>query len=59
MTEEMVKVWCSHGTEEIASSAGPAVQPAEALQADLSSRILTLNHVADRLYSKWINGIAR
>jgi GMP synthase-like glutamine amidotransferase len=59
MTEEMVKAWCSHGMEEIASSAGPAVQPAEAMQADLSSRILALNQVADRLYAKWINGIAR
>ena len=59
MTEEMVKAWCSHGTEEIDSSAGPAVQPAESMQADLSSRILALNQVADRLYARWINGIAR
>ncbi|HEU4854022.1 MAG TPA: type 1 glutamine amidotransferase [Nitrosospira sp.] len=58
MTEEMVKDWCSHGAEEIASNPGPAVQPAEAMQADLSSRILALNQVADRLYAKWINGIA-
>jgi GMP synthase-like glutamine amidotransferase len=59
MTEEMVKAWCSHGTEEIASSPSPAVQPPEAMQADLSSRIGALNQVADRLYAKWINGIAR
>jgi GMP synthase-like glutamine amidotransferase len=59
MTEEMVKDWCSHGAEEIASSPSPAVQHAEAMQADLSSRIWVLNQVADRLYAKWINGIAR
>ncbi len=58
MTEEMVKAWCQAGAEEIAGSSGPAVQSAELMQIDLSSRVATLNRVADRLYSKWISGLA-
>ncbi|MCC2680895.1 MAG: Glutamine amidotransferase class-I [Nitrosospira multiformis] len=57
MTEEMVKDWCSHGAEEIASSPGPAVQPAETMQTNLSTRISRLQRVADKLYERWINGI--
>ncbi len=58
MTEDMVKAWCQTGAEEIAGSSGPAVQLAECMQIDLSSRVAALNQVANRLYSKWISGLA-
>ncbi len=58
MTEDMVKAWCQTGAEEIAGSSGPAVQSAESMQIDLTSRVSALNQVANRLYSKWISGLA-
>ncbi|MBA4143212.1 MAG: type 1 glutamine amidotransferase [Nitrosospira sp.] len=57
MTEEMVKAWCSTGAEEIAASPGPSVQPVETIQANLAERVSALNHVADRLYEKWVSGL--
>ncbi|HKX53294.1 MAG TPA: type 1 glutamine amidotransferase [Nitrosospira sp.] len=59
MTEEMVKDWCSHGAEEIASNPGHGVQSPEAMQTDLSGRILRLHQLADKLYEHWLNGINR
>ncbi len=58
MTENMVKAWCQTGAEEIAGSSGPAVQSAEFMQINLSSRVSALNQVATRLYTKWISGLA-
>jgi len=58
MTAEMVKAWCETGAAEIASSPGPAVQSAEAIQKDMAGRVAALNQVAERLYAKWIAGLA-
>ncbi len=59
MTEDMVKTWCDIGADEIAASAGPAVQPVETIQTDLAKRVPALNKVADRLYERWISGLQR
>ncbi len=60
MTEDMVRLWCENGREEIeASSASPAVQkPAEILR-ELESRLAALHNVADRIYDRWREGLAR
>ena len=58
MTAELIKSWCETGAREIASSPGPAVQSAQAMQADLPTRISKLHRVADRLYRRWIKGLA-
>jgi GMP synthase-like glutamine amidotransferase len=58
MTEEMVKIWCEHGIDEInAASASPAVQTPAEMQINLSQKVSELNRVADRLYSRWIKGL--
>ena len=59
MTEEMILQWCQDGAAEIATSDSPAVQSADAMQSDMGPRIATLNAVADRVYSRWITGLAR
>ena len=59
MTEEMILQWCQDGAAEIATSDSPAVQSADAMQSDMGPRIATLNAVADRIYSRWITGLAR
>ncbi len=60
MTEDMVRLWCENGREEIeASTASPAVQkPAEILR-ELESRLAALHKVADRIYDRWREGLAR
>jgi GMP synthase-like glutamine amidotransferase len=57
MTEEMVITWCKTGAREIAASAGPGVESAEAIQTGLVERVSALNETADELYEKWILGL--
>jgi GMP synthase-like glutamine amidotransferase len=59
MTEEMIRQWCADGAAEIAVSDSPAVQAPEAMQAGMAPRVAALNAVADRIYSRWINGLKR
>lgn len=57
MTEEMVRQWCRDGAGEIAASNSPAVQSPEAMQEDIERKVTTLNAVADRIYTRWIEGL--
>lgn len=59
MTPDLVRQWCLHGADEIAASPGPAVQRAEDIQADLEARIARLHALADKIYSRWIQGLSR
>ncbi len=59
ITEDMVRSWSAAGAEEIrAALASPAVQSADAMQQDLSTRVQALHAVADVLYGHWIQGLA-
>lgn len=58
MTEDMVKIWCENGIDEInAANASTAVQTPVEMQINLSQKVSELNRVADRLYSRWIKGL--
>lgn len=58
MTEDMVKVWCDTGAEEMQSCVGiPSVQTKEVMQQDLSARVKALNTVASNVYQVWIQGL--
>lgn len=60
MTEDLVETWCSGGAREIAESrASPAVQDPDAIRADLASRVAALHRVAEAVYDRWIEGLAR
>ena len=59
MTPEMIQTWCESGAEEIAASLSPAVQSATAMQADLDNRTRQLHAIADKVYSRWIQGLER
>lgn len=59
MTEEMILQWCRDGAAEIASSHSPAVQSPAAIQAGMGLKVAALNSVADRIYARWIVGLAR
>ena len=58
MTPELVKSWCKTGAREIAANLGPSVQTALEMQADLENRVPRLHRIADRLYSRWVKGLA-
>lgn len=58
MTEEMVKIWCETGQEEVKACAGcVSVQTAQSIQADLAKRIANLNSQAKAIYTHWIKGL--
>jgi GMP synthase-like glutamine amidotransferase len=58
MTAELIEAWCHSGAEEIASHPGPGVQSAEEMQRDLDTRLAGLHRLADRIYSRWIEGLS-
>ncbi|MFN3752214.1 MAG: type 1 glutamine amidotransferase [Thiobacillus sp.] len=57
MTPELIASWCENGADEIAAGTGPAVQTAAAIQADLPARTARLHALADKIYSRWIQGL--
>jgi len=60
MTPDLVRRWCRGGREDLeASAASPAVQTAEAMQHDLEARCTLLNAVAERIYARWLENLAR
>lgn len=60
MTPELVASWCENGAAEItAASDSPGVQSATAIQADLPARTDRLHQLADKIYSRWIQGLRK
>ena len=59
MTPELIASWCKSGAEEISASNSPSVQLAETIQADMATRTTQLHHVADKIYSRWIQGLSQ
>lgn len=59
MTPEMVRIWTEQWQQDIAqSAASPAVQTAETMLAQVEADCATLHRVADKVYSRWIKGLA-
>ena len=60
MTEEMARTWYRTGADEVEKSkSSPGVQPAAKMEKNLSERIAALHKVADRVYDKWAEGLAK
>ena len=60
MTAEMVQDWCEAGSNELAHSAQHAgVQQAAEIQRDLAQRVNALHAVADHIYARWLEGLAK
>lgn len=57
MTTAMVRRWTSEGARELADS-GPTVQTPAQLLDQIEARVERLHSVADRLYSRWLEGLA-
>jgi hypothetical protein len=58
MTPDLIRDWCRTGHREIAANAGPSVQTAEQMLADLDTRLPELHRIADGLYEHWVKGLA-
>jgi GMP synthase-like glutamine amidotransferase len=60
MTPQLVRSWCQDWHKEVASLAARAksVQTPDEMERDLDLRIQALNAVAERLYERWIEGLA-
>ncbi|OGA39353.1 MAG: glutamine amidotransferase [Betaproteobacteria bacterium RIFCSPLOWO2_12_FULL_68_19] len=60
MTEELVRLWLRGGAGEIRDAAdSPGVQKPEEIQRNLESRLDALHAVADRVYDRWTERLAR
>ena len=59
MTPELIASWCEHGADEIAASDSPGVQSPDVIQADLPARTARLHELADKIYSRWIQGLRK
>lgn len=59
MTPELIASWCDSGGAEIAASDSPGVQSPEAIQADMAARTARLHQLADKIYSRWIQGLRK
>jgi hypothetical protein len=59
MTRDMIEQWCAVGADEIAAAAdSPGVQSAAQIMAQTDALLPPLHHVADQLYSRWLQGVA-
>ena len=59
MTPELIASWCESGAGEISASNSPGVQSPDLIQADIAARTAQLHKVADKIYSRWIQGLSR
>ena len=58
MTPELIRSWCEDWEKELVAKAGPSVQtPAQMLER-VDERARVLNRIADRVYERWIEGLA-
>lgn len=59
MTVEMIHAWGRLGRAEIDASDSPGVQKPEQMEEEIEERVARLSKVADRLYGRWIEGLAK
>lgn len=59
MTEAMIREWCAIGADEIAAADSTAVQTPDQILAATPALLAPLQSVAERLYTRWIEGLRR
>jgi GMP synthase-like glutamine amidotransferase len=62
MTRELMQTWVDDGAAELGCGTrrfGPYVQSAAEITADLDADLGRLKRMADRIYTRWIAGLAR
>ena len=59
MTDDLVRTWCRSGAGEIAGPGTPAVQACDEILRDLPERLAALQAIADGVYARWVQKLAR
>ena len=60
MTEELIRGWCHSGAQDIeAAKSSPGVQLPAKIEKNLAGRVAALHGIADRIYDRWTEGLAR
>jgi GMP synthase-like glutamine amidotransferase len=59
MTREMIESWIAHGAQDLVTYRGPGVQTPEEMLRDVEQRVEALTARADRVYTRWIDGLVR
>jgi GMP synthase-like glutamine amidotransferase len=59
MTREMVESWCSTGGDELPPRSTGSMQSKEEILRDVDARLTRLSRVADDVYARWTQGLAR
>jgi GMP synthase-like glutamine amidotransferase len=58
MTPELIRSWCEEWEKERVPGGGPSVQTPQQMVERIDERVRSLNRIADRLYERWIEGLA-
>jgi GMP synthase-like glutamine amidotransferase len=59
MTADLVETWCRTGADEIAAPGTPPRQSREEILRDMPARLAALQVIADGVYARWAQGLAR
>jgi GMP synthase-like glutamine amidotransferase len=60
MTQDLIDTWCRSGADEIReASASAGVQQVAEIKRDIDARVENLHKVADRIYDRWSQGLAK
>lgn len=61
MTTELIRTWCRDWEKEVEALAGrvPSVQTPAEMEAGIEDKVRALNAVADRIYDRWVEGLAK
>jgi GMP synthase-like glutamine amidotransferase len=59
MTCDLIDAWCISGAAEIEAHPGEGVQTVAQIQEDLAARLADLHALADGVYARWVEGVAR
>lgn len=59
MTAELVRAWCAEWGSEVDKVRSDSIQTPQQMLAGLDDRLEELHRVADGLYDRWVEGLAR
>jgi hypothetical protein len=57
MTEAMIRLWCRQWADECATPSASVLTP-ELMYERMEQRLAAMRVAADRLYTRWIDGLA-
>ncbi|MDP1538199.1 MAG: type 1 glutamine amidotransferase [Burkholderiales bacterium] len=60
MTEDLIRIWCRDWAKEVEVLAGrvASVQTPAEMEQEITAKVRALNAVADRIYDRWVSGLA-